>query len=345
MTKTALRRTLGLLGVAGTACGIAVALRRRRETFELPGKVVLITGGSRGLGLALARAYAWEGARLALCARDAAELRAATDDLRGLTSEVLAVPCDVGDPEQVETMVNAVIQHYGRIDVLVNNAGVMQVGPLHTMTLPDFEHAMEVIFWGQVHTTLAALPHILKSGEGRIVSITSIGGKVSVPHMLPYSCAKFAAVAFSEGLRAELAGTGVKAVTIAPGLMRTGSFLNAQFKGNNPNEATWFSLAASLPGISISAKRAAAGIVAATKRGTADKVLGAPASLLAIFHGLFPGLTADVLGLIKQTLPDGRGGQNRLIKPFIQRSRLLRSLTILGQQAARQYLQMGTRIA
>jgi short-subunit dehydrogenase len=163
--------------------------------------------------------------------------------------------------------------------------------------------------------------------------------------MLPYSCAKFAAVAFSEGLRSELRGTGVKTVTIAPGLMRTGSFLNAQFKGNNPNEAAWFSLAASLPGISISAKRAAAGIVSATKRGTADKVLGAPASLLAVFHGLFPGLTADILGLIKQALPDGRGGQNRQIKPFIQRSRLLRSLTVLGQQAARQYLQMGTRSA
>jgi NAD(P)-dependent dehydrogenase (short-subunit alcohol dehydrogenase family) len=334
-----------MLGVVGAGCGVAAALMRRRENFDLRGKVVLITGGSRGLGLAMARDFAAAGARLALCAREPAELRAATDDLRSCTSEVLGVPCDVGDPEQVENMINAVMQHYGRIDVLVNNAGVMQVGPLHTMTLADFEHAMEVIYWGVVHTTLAALPHILKGGEGRIVNITSIGGKVSVPHMLPYSCAKFATVAFSEGLRAELAGTGVKTVTIAPGLMRTGSFLNASFKGNNPNEAKWFSVSASLPGISISAKRASASVVAATKRGTADKVLGGSASMLAIFHGLFPGLTADVLGLIKQALPDGRGAQDRLIKPVIQRSMLLKGLTVLGQRAARRYLQMGARTA
>src|SRR5205807_4694011 len=143
-------------------------------------------------------------------------------------------------------------------------AGTISVGPIQTMTVEDFRDAMDVMFWGMVYTTLEALPHFQRNQHGRIVNITSIGGKISVPHLLPYSCAKFAAVAFSEGLRAELHGTGVQAITIAPGLMRTGSFLNAEFKGDDEREAAWFSLSASLPGPSMSATRAARQIISAT---------------------------------------------------------------------------------
>src|SRR4051812_19625786 len=300
-----------VLGVAAAAVA-ATNLIQRRRSFSLQGKTVFITGGSRGLGLAMAEEFARRGAQIAICARDAEGLDRARQQIeREAGGTVMTFVCDVSDREQMENTVQKVQNHFGAIDVLVNNAGIIAVGPVENQNVADFEEAMKINFWSQVYATLAALPEMRRRGEGRVVNITSIGGKVSVPHLLPYSCSKFAAVAFSEGLRSELAGTGVKAVTIAPGLMRTGSFLNAQFKGNNTNEAAWFSLAASLPGISISAKRAAAGIVSATKRGTADKVLGAPASLLAVFHGLFPGLTADVLGLIKQALPDGRGGQNR----------------------------------
>jgi len=292
-----------MLGVVGAGCGIAAALMRRRENLDLRGKVVLITGGSRGLGLAMARDFAAEGARLALCAREPAELRAATDHLRNCTSEVLAVPCDVGDADQVENMINAVMQHYGRIDVLVNNAGVMQVGPLHTMTLADFEHAMEVIYWGVVHTTLSALPHILKSGEGRIVNITSIGGKVAVPHLLPYSASKFALVGFSEGLRAELAKDNIRVTTIVPGLMRTGSPPQADFKGRHREEYAWFAVSDALPVVSIGAERAARRVVDACRAGEAEVVLGLPAKLATWFHGLFPGVTSDLLGLVNRALP------------------------------------------
>src|SRR5581483_2405495 len=262
-----------MLGSAAVGLGVAVALWRRRQTFDLRGKVVLITGGSRGLGLALARGFAQEGARLVLCARELSELQAAQEDLARWTSDVIIVPCDVSDCEQVEFLIEAAVRDYGRIDVLVNNAGIIQVGPIQTMTLEDFDRAMEVIFWGTVHPTLAVLPDMLERGDGRIVNITSVGGKVSVPHLLPYSCAKFAAVAFSEGLRSELHGSGVKTITIAPGLMRTGSFLNAEFKGDDEREAAWFSVSASLPGPSMSAVRAARQIISATKRGTAEKIL------------------------------------------------------------------------
>jgi NAD(P)-dependent dehydrogenase (short-subunit alcohol dehydrogenase family) len=327
------------VGAATAACSLTMAMRRRSEEFDLNGMVVLITGGSRGFGLALAREFGEHGARLALCARDPDELERALIDLSSRDIPVFTYQCDVSDPAQVNEMVQAARRHYGQLDVLVNNAGVIDVGPLRTMTLGDFHRAMDIMFWGTVHTTLAVLPHMLERGKGRIVNITSVGGKVSVPHLLPYSCAKFAVVAFSEGLRAELSRTRVKSITIAPGLMRTGSYLNSHFKGDDEREATWFSLSASIPGVSISARRAAKQVIAATRRGTAEKILSLPANLLVLFHGVLPGATADLLGLLSRGLPNGQGENSRAMKSHIQSNRLLNLLTTLGRRAAGQYLQ------
>jgi short-subunit dehydrogenase len=108
------------------------------------------------------------------------------------------------------------IQRVGLIDVLVNNAGLIRVGPFAAMTLDDFQQTMDVMFWGPLHTTLAVLPSMRERKQGSIVNIVSIGGKVGVPHLLPYSCAKFALVALSEGLRAELAPDGIRVTTIVP---------------------------------------------------------------------------------------------------------------------------------
>jgi NAD(P)-dependent dehydrogenase (short-subunit alcohol dehydrogenase family) len=328
--------------VAGAiGAGVAAGFLFRSHDRRLQGAVLLITGGSRGLGLALAREFASEGCRIAICARDAAELSVARQDLECRGAEVLTIECDVRDQAAVDRMVEHVRYHYGRIDVLVTNAGEIQVGPAESMRIPDFEQAMNVMFWGTVYPTMALLPHFRSRGCGRIVNITSIGGKVAVPHLLPYTCAKFAAVGFSEGLRAELRDTGIKVVTIAPGLMRTGSYLNAEVKGDHDAEASWFSLSASLPGVSMSAERAARQIVSATKRGRAEKILTTQANLLARFHGLFPGLTSEILGLVDQyLLPAGdntagkRGHETRALH-----SPAIHAATILGRMAARRFLQ------
>src|SRR4051794_31800976 len=147
------RNTL-LAGLA--AAGVAAALWPRKKGMDLQGKVVLITGGSRGLGLALARGFAKHGCRLALCARSQEELDRARQDLMKHGAEVFTVTCDVTDRVQVQQMIDLTLQQYGHIDVLVNNAGTIQVGPIHTMTIEDFETAMDVMFWGTVYTTLAA---------------------------------------------------------------------------------------------------------------------------------------------------------------------------------------------
>ena len=226
-------------------------------------------------------------------------------------------------------------EHFGAIDVLVNNAGVIQVGPMEVMTLEDYEQAMKTHFWGPLYTTLAVLPEMREREDGRIVNITSIGGKISVPHLLPYSASKFALVGFSEGLRAELKKDGIVVTTVCPGLMRTGSPRNATFKGQHRAEYAWFSISDSLPVSSMSAERAARQIVEACKRGDAEVVLSIQAKMAVLFHGLFPGLTADLLGFVNRLLPAPGGIGTRRAKGKESESDLSPSwLTTLSEQAA-----------
>lgn len=333
----------GLMIAAGVGAALAGReLFRRLREADLRGEVALITGGSRGLGFLLAREFAREGCRLVICARDPEELDSARRKLEGSGAQVLTVPCDMTDRAQVEALVAQAMRHYGRVDLLVNNAGAIEVGPMETMTVEDFEHSMRLMFWGVLYPTLAILPQMRDRRRGRIVNITSIGGKVSLPHLLPYSCAKFAAVGLSEGLHAELARDGIQVTTIVPGLMRTGSYLNAHFKGRQEAEFTWFSLSSALPMITMDAERAAREIVRATKRGEAERILSLPANLLARLHGLCPATMTELNALVNRFAlpgPDGGGPeaergqeiQERLHQPLQEK------LTAMGRQAARRY--------
>jgi short-subunit dehydrogenase len=200
-------------------------------------------------------------------------------------------------------MVREALDRLGRIDILINNAGVMTVGPVHVQTLTDYQEAMDTMFWGALYPTLAVLPHMMERRSGRIANITSIGGKVSVPHLLPYNCAKFAAVAFSEGLHAEVAKYGIKVTTVVPGLMRTGSFVNAWFKGQNRSEYGWFSVSSALPGLAMNGRRAARKIIQAIRRGEAEIILTPQARLLAMMNGLAPGTMSELMALANRLLP------------------------------------------
>lgn len=284
--------------------GLGRDWRKSGRKGDLQGQVVLVTGGSRGLGYLLAREFAREGCRVAICARDVQELERARVGLETSVdgAKVFVAPCDMSEREQVESLIESVEENVGPIDILVNNAAVITVSPLQNASIEDFEESMAVAFWGNLYAVFGVLPGMRARRYGRIVNITSVGGKVSVPHLLPYTAAKFAAVGLSEGLRAELAGTGITVTTIAPGLIRTGSVFNTMVKGRRDEEFAWFSLGDSLPFISMGAERAARQIVAATKRGDAERILSAPAVLITAFHGLFPGLTSDIFGLVNRFL-------------------------------------------
>ena len=294
-------RTWVVAGAAAAAGGRA--LGRWLKRFDLQGRTVLITGGTRGLGLELARQAGRAGARVAICGRDADTLARARESLSQRDAVVLAATCDVTDRNQVAELIRSVQAGLGHIDVLINNAGMVEVGPVGAMTTADFERDMATNFWGPLNAILAVLPHMRARGEGRIVNIASIGGKLSVPHLLPYSSSKFALVGLSEGLRAELRASGILVTTVCPGLMRTGSPRHATFKGRHDAEYTWFNLADNFPLLSMDVERAARRILSAVRYGHSHVVLSLPAKVADKVHGLFPGLTSDVLGLANRWLP------------------------------------------
>jgi NAD(P)-dependent dehydrogenase (short-subunit alcohol dehydrogenase family) len=321
-----------------------VVRRLRLSSYSLAGKTVLITGGSRGLGLALAREVAAQGARVAICGRDPGSLDRARASLAKIGAKVLAVTCDITQYDSVLDLVEQVHAGLGPVHVLVNNAGVIEVGPAETMSLADYEEAMSTNFWGMLYPTLAVLPEMRQRGSGRIVNITSIGGKLGIPHLLPYSASKFAAVGFSHGLRAEVAGDGVKVVTVCPGLMRTGSPRNAIFRGRHRSEYAWFSISDSLPGLSISAERAARRIVAACRRGDAEVLFPLPAKVAAVVNAVAPGFTMDALSLVDRLLPGPARNPTGRRKGAESQSWLSPSwLSRLGDRAARRYNQVATR--
>ena len=330
--------------MAAAVAGAAGALAYRSvrcEPWNLRGKTALITGGSRGLGLALAFELAAQGCRLALAARDGDRLAEAADDPRLRNADVLLLPCDVTDEKQVNEAVETAIRHFGRLDILINNAGVIHVGPAVGMTMGDYREAADVMYWGPLNAIMAALPHFRRQGRGSIVNITSIGGKVSVPHLLPYSAAKFALVGLSEGLSVELRREGIHVMTVVPGLMRTGSHVNAKFGGGQAREFTWFGFSGNAPGLSISPADAARRIVQGIRLRQREIVLSAPAKLLCGAQAVAPGVVAFALGVANYLLPASPGGTTRKLRgrSIIDRRNTVgvRAIERLGRGAVAQY--------
>jgi len=320
----------------GLALLASRGLGRRRQRWDLEGRNVLVTGGSRGLGLVIARQLLQAGARVAVCARDEETLERARAELAGRGGRIVAVTCDVSHQREAERMVTQVADALGPIDALINNAGAIAVGPLDTMEVQDFQEAMDANFWGPLYAILAVLPDMRRRGAGRIVNVASIGGKISVPHLLPYSASKFALVGLSQGLRAELAAHGIQVSAVCPGLMRTGSPRHAIFKERHRAEYAWFSISDSLPFASMSAERAASAILEVLRSGEAERVLSLPAKAAALLQGVLPGITAEVLALVNRALPTSdRDVRYVAVKGEASASPLSPSvLTKLGDEAA-----------
>jgi NAD(P)-dependent dehydrogenase (short-subunit alcohol dehydrogenase family) len=213
MRKPSLHLTLPLI-VSTLAAAAAYAFLPTRKRYH-PGQVAVITGGSRGLGLALAHRFGRAGLKLVLAARDADELELARDRIlrsRDVLEEdnILLVACDLTDPEQAKALIRSTMEAFGRLDLLVNNAGIIEVGPFENQPLEAYERAMQTNFFAALYTIHAALPYLLDPVDSAeqscrgIVNIASIGGKIPVPHLLPYVAAKFALTGFSEGLHIEM---------------------------------------------------------------------------------------------------------------------------------------------
>lgn len=297
------KKTLSLGLIAGSA---ALALiKTKADSFT--GQSVVITGGSRGLGLALALEFVKEGALVAILARDTEELERAHKQILGTypDAHVLAIPCDVTKPTDVEAAFQKVSKQFGSLDVLINNAGSISVGPYDQMRAQDFAAQLELHFYGAMSSINQALPYLRQSIGKRIVNIISMGGRVAVPHMLPYDVSKFALAALSQGLNAELAVQGISVTSVFPALMRTGSPIQAVFKGDHEKEFAWFQSADVLPGFSSSAEDVARKIMESARHRDAELVPSLPGKLRGVVASLFPELAATALKVMASVLPSG----------------------------------------
>jgi NAD(P)-dependent dehydrogenase (short-subunit alcohol dehydrogenase family) len=319
---------------AGLGAAGYLAYRFLKPKYDFRGKHVLITGGSRGLGLVMARQFADAGARISICSRASNELMCAVDDLRERGARVVAVECDVTDRDRVREFVAVAQLRNGPVDVLVNNAGVIQVGPFAEMREEDFARSLATHFWAALYTTLEVLPQMKARRSGRIVNVASFGGKVAVPHLLPHTVGKFALVGFSNGLRPELKRHGIVVTTACPGLARTGSHVNADFKGRHREEYAWFAAGNATYGLSMSAECAAARIISACARGDAEVVLGIPAKLAVAFEAVCPNLMAELLELTNDHMPEPGGVGSATVRGKHSRGALPDAVTAHIDRAA-----------
>lgn len=309
--------------------------------------LALVAGASRGLGFLIARELLDRGHRVVITARTQQDLDRAVE-LLSPHGPVTAIAGDLRDPDRPAALVEQVQRAHGPIDVLVSVLGIIQVGPAETMTEQHFRDAIDTMLWAPLRLANAVLPTMRARGHGRIGTVTSIGGKLPPPHLLPYAVAKYGAVGFTEGLAVELAGTGVTATTIVPGLMRTGSHERASFTGRQEAEFAWFGPAASLPLLTMSAERAARKMVDGVLAGRSHVVLSPMAKVGIRVHGVAPATTVRLVGVVNRLLPDnpadadasqatlGRQAWRSLSRGAAS---VVGTLTTLGSRAAQRYNQ------
>src|SRR4051812_6337894 len=193
----------------------------RSMSNGIAGKVAVITGASSGLGEATARLLSAEGAAVVLGARRADRLRSLADELTGRGGKALAVVTDVTDRGQVKGLVEAAVQAHGRIDVMINNAGLMQQSPLERLKVDEWDAMIDINVKGVLYGIAAALPHMQRQKSGHVVNVSSVAGHKVTPAGTVYSATKHAVRAISEGLRMEGKPYNIRTTVISPGAVAT----------------------------------------------------------------------------------------------------------------------------
>ncbi|MCW2527813.1 MAG: sadH [Pseudonocardiales bacterium] len=249
---------------------------------ELSGRVIAITGAGSGIGRALALNVARAGALLALSDVRAADVRATGAACVALGARAVTQVVDVRDFSAVQSWAAQVVAEFGTVNVIVNNAGIALTGDIEDLELSDIGEVMDVDFWGVVHGSKAFLPHLIASGEGQIVNISSVFGLVAVPSQSAYNAAKFAVRGFTEALRQEmiLAGHPVGVTCVHPGGIRTDIVRNARTVGSYDHDelVTYFDQKLGR----VTADKAAAVIVRGIRHNRARVLVGADAYVVDI---------------------------------------------------------------
>jgi short-subunit dehydrogenase len=331
-------RNKPLAAILGAGAGLLAAFP---GGYSFRNRAVLITGGSRGLGLALGEEFLRAGARVALLARDSDELDQARSLLQDRVSgEIITLSCDVTKRAELARAFEQVQGVFGTIDILVNNAGAITVGPFETMDRDDFAGVLELQVHSIVNAVQLLLPQLRQGG--RVVNICSIGGKIPVPHMSSYCAAKFALAGLSATLHAELGAQGVAVTTVFPGLMRTGSVIQAVIKGDHEKEFAWFAAGDSMPLLSVAARTAAKRILAGVRDGDAEVVFPFPMRMAELARTAFPELFALVLRETARFFPQGQSTERRTgaeSRNWLHAQPWFGPLRLLSEKAQKEYNQ------
>jgi NAD(P)-dependent dehydrogenase (short-subunit alcohol dehydrogenase family) len=295
---------LGSIAVGGTMWAARQALRYRRWV-ELRDRVVVITGSDSGFGLVQARQVAEQRAIVVLAARNPRKLEAAEEAVRREGArEVLAVPTDVSKEADARQLIDVTVERFGRVDVLINTAGIILVGPEPALDTEDFRTLLGVNFWGAVHTTRAALPYMRRAKFGRIANVSSLGGVSVAPHMLPYTVSKYALTGYTKGLRPEALRDNIYVTGVYPSVIHTGGHRHAWFKGDLEAEYSWFSLGDVLPGVAVSVETAARKTIRGIQAGDPDVFIGMGVRLRMALDGLWPNWSAEMVDLMEYVFPE-----------------------------------------
>ena len=255
---------------------------------RLKDKVALITGGAAGIGLETARLFLSEGAKVALVDLRESDLSDTARDL-GNSGDVLTIAADVSSVEDCERYVAQTVEKFGRIDVFFNNAGVALGSTVEAMTWEDMDWLMGINFWGVVHGTKAFLPHLIRSGEGHVVNVSSVFGLISVPTQSAYNAAKFGVRGFTDALYMELkvARHPVSATTVHPGGIKTNIVKNARLHESLGAAADLESTHGRFQSISMtSPEKAASAILTAVRRDRRRVTVGPDAKVIDLLSRL-----------------------------------------------------------
>lgn len=254
---------------------------------------VLITGGSQGAGKATALRFAEQGWDVTIAAREGDRLNKVAEQIRSLGQKALAVPTDVGNAEAVNALIASSLETFGKIDALVNNAGICLTGPMVNTSLEDWRQIIDTNLWGYIYTIQAALPAMLEQGKGSIVNVGSFGGKMPLPNMTAYCTSKYAITGLTETLRLELSSKGIHIGIVQPGVIDSNFMERAMFRGGDGTEAderrdqmnkTLTSGLASKP------EDIAAAVWRMVEKKQDETVVG-PVAVATGLNRLFPGLT------------------------------------------------------
>lgn len=268
------------------------------------GRVAVVTGAASGMGRAVALQLADEGARLSICDVDALGLAETAALVRARGAQVHERAVDVSSREAVEAYAEDVLTRYGAVHLLVNNAGIALTGDVEDLELKDVERVMDVDFWGVVHGTMVFLPHLIASGEGTLVNVSSLFGLIAMPGQSAYNAAKFAVRGFTEALRQELliSGQPLTVTCVHPGGIRTNIVRNSTAVGRHDAAALSELFDARLA--RTSAQQAARVILRGARKGRPRVLVGADAKVLDVVQRLTgSGYQRLVAAAAKRVLP------------------------------------------